>query len=120
MDKTINLLVRVFIIFVIIGCLIAYLNLQKGTSSLHSKSSIEDLRYKYLEKKRANAEFAAKRDSSDYEKFGSSIFCNSSFNSWIDSVNYSNRIDFYLFGKDADLSEWDNAIKDYEDEKTKM
>jgi len=32
------------------------------------------LKYKTLEKKRANAEFAAKRDYTDYEKFGSIIF----------------------------------------------
>ena len=48
-----------------------------------SKLTIEDLKYKELDKKRANAEFAAKRDSIDYDKFGSTIFCNSSMNSWI-------------------------------------
>tara|TARA_B100000212_G_C27182464_1_gene450933 strand:+ start:351 stop:506 length:156 start_codon:yes stop_codon:yes gene_type:complete len=39
-----------------------------------SKNSIEDLRYKELDKKCSNPEFAAKRDSLNYEKFGSKIF----------------------------------------------
>ena len=77
------------------------------------------MKYKELDKKKANAEFAAKRDSIDYDKFGSKIFCNSSMNSWIESVNYSKQMDLYIFGKDADLSEWDNAIIDYENERSK-
>ena len=52
-----------------------------------------------MDKKRANAEFAAKRDSIDYKKFGSIIFCNASFNSWIESVNYSKQMDLYILEK---------------------
>ena len=40
-------------------------------------------------------------------------------NSWIESVNYSKQMDLYILGKDADLSKWDNAIKDYENERSK-
>ena len=83
------------------------------------KPSIEDLKYKELDKKRANAEFAAKRDYTEYEKFGSIIFCNASFNSWIESSNYSKQMDLYIFGKEADLSKWDTSIKDYENERSK-
>ena len=119
MDKTTNWLIRVAAFFVIGGCLITYLNFQKKPSLLFSKPSIEDLRYNNLDKKRANAEFAAKRDFIDYRKFGSIIFCNSSYNSWIESVNYSKQMDLYLKGKDTDLSKWDNAIKDYENARLK-
>ena len=119
MDKTTNWLIRVAAFFVIGGCLITYLNILKKPSLLFSKLSIEDLRYKDLDKKRTNAEFAAKRDSIDYSKFGSAIFCNSSFNSWIESVNYSKQMDLYIMGKDTDLSKWDNAIKDYENARSK-
>ncbi len=77
---------------------------------LRPKPSIEDLEYKALDKLRGNAEFAANRDYADYEKFGSIIFCNTSFNSRIESANYS---------KQMDLSEWDTAIKDYENERSK-
>ena len=94
------------------------MNFQKKPTLLLSKPSIEDLIYKELDKKRANAEFAAKRDSLVYEKFGSIIFCNASFNSWIESVNCSNQIDLYIFGKDTDLSKWDSPIKDYENKRT--
>ena len=114
MDKTTNWLIRVAAIFVIGGCLITYLNLQKKPSLLFSKPSIQNLRYKDLDKKRTNAEFAAKRDSLDYSKFGSTIFCNSSFNSWIESVNYSKQMDLYIMRIDTDLSKWDNASKGYE------
>ena len=75
--------------------------------------------YKELDKKRVNAEFSAKRDFIDYSKFVSTIFCNASMNSWIESVNYSKQMDLYIFGKDADLSEWDSAIKDYENERSR-
>ena len=119
MDKNTNWLIRVAVFFIIGGCLITYLKFQKKQSLLFSKPSIEDLRYKDLDKKRTNAEFAAKRDSIDYSKFGSTIFCNSSFNSWIESVNYSKQMDLYIMGKDTDLSKWDNAIKDYENERSK-
>ena len=119
MDKTITWLIRGAVIIVIGGCLLAYLNLEKKPSLLFSKPTIEDLKYKELDKKRANAEFAAKRDFIDYDKFGSTIFCNSSMNSWIESVNYSKQMDLYIFGKDADLSEWDKAIKDYENERSR-
>ena len=119
MDKTSIWSIRVFALVLIGVCLIAYINVQKKPSLLFSNPSIEDLKYKELDKKRANAEFAAKRDSIDYDKFASTIFCNSSMNSWIESVNYSKQMDLYIFGKDADLSEWDNAIKDYENERSR-
>ena len=119
MYKTSNWLFRVAAFVVIGGCLIGYLNFQKKTSSLFSTPSIEDLRYKDLDMKRANAEFAAKRDSIDYKKFGSIIFCNASINSWIESINYSKQMDLYIIGKDADLSKLDNAIKDYEKARSK-
>ena len=119
MDKITNWLIRVAAFFVIGGYLITYLNFQKKPSLLFSKPSIEDLRYKDLDEKRTNAEFAAKRDSLDYSKFGSKIFCNSSINSWIESVNYSKQMDLYLMGKDIDLSKWDNSIKDYENARSK-
>ena len=119
MDKTNTWLIRAFAVVLIGVALIAYLNVQKKPSLLFSKPSIEDLKYKELDKKRANAEFAAKRDYTDYEKFGSIIFCNASFNSWIESVNFSKQMDLYISGKEADLSEWDTAIKDYENERSK-
>ena len=119
MAKNTNWLITVAAFVVIGGCLITYLNFQKKTSLLFSKPSIEDLRYKDLDNKRTNAEFAAKRDSIDYSKFGSTIFCNSSFNSWIESVNYSKQMDLYIMGKDIDLSKWDNSIKDYENARSK-
>ena len=89
------------------------------TSLSRSKPSIEDLEYKALDKKRANAEFAANRDYADYEKFGSIIFCNASFNSRIESANYAKQMELYISGKEADLSEWDTAIKDYENKRSK-
>ena len=81
MDKTTHWLIRVAAIIVIGGCLITYLNFQKKPSLLFSKPSIEDLRYKDLDKKSTNVEYAAKRGSIDYSKFGSAIFCNYTFNS---------------------------------------
>ena len=119
MDKINTWLIRVFALVLIWVCLIAYLNVQKKTSLLFSKPSIEDLEYKALEKKKANAEFAANRDYADYEKFGSIIFCNTSFNSRIESANYAKQMELYISGKEADLSEWDTAIKDYENERSK-
>ena len=135
MNKTNTWLIRVFAVVLICVCLIAYLNAQKKTSSLLSKPSIEDLEYKAfllrpkpsikdleykaLDKKKANAEFAANRDYKDYEKFGSIIFCRTSFNSRIESANYSKQMELYISGKEADLSEWENAIKDYENERSK-
>ena len=110
MDKTNTWLIRVFAIVLIGVCLIAYLNVQKKPSLLFSKPNIEDLKYKELDKKRANAEFAAKRDYTDYEKFGSIIFCNASFNSRIESANYSKQMELYISGKEADLSEWLSLI----------
>ena len=106
MDKTNTWLIRLFAVVLIGVCLIAYLNVQKKPSLLFSKPSIEDLKYKELDKKRVNAEFAAKRDYTDYEKFGSIIFCNASFNSRIESANYSKQMELYISGKEADLSEW--------------
>ena len=119
MDKINTWLIRVFALVLIWVCLIAYLNVQKKPSLLFSKPSIEDLEYKALEKKKANAEFAANRDYADYEKFGSILFCNASFNSRIESANYSKKMELYISGKEADLSEWDTAIKDYENERSK-
>ena len=119
MNQTFNWLIRVVGIIVIGASLIAYLNVQKKPSLLFSEPSTDDLRYKALDKKRANAEFAANRDHTDYEKFGSIIVCNSSFNSFIESANYSKQMDLYISGKDADLSKWNNAIKDYENERSK-
>ena len=119
MNQTFTWLIRVVRIIVIGVSLIAYLNVQKKPSLLFSEPSTDDLRYKALDKKRANAEFAANRDHTDYEKLGSIIFCNSSFNSFIESANYSKQMDLYISGKDADLSKWDNAIKDYENERLK-
>ena len=119
MDKINTWLIRVFALVLICVCLIAYLNVQKKPSLLFSKPSIEDLEYKALEKKKANAEFAANRDYADYEKFGSIIFCNTSFNSRIESANYAKQMELYISGKEADLSEWDTAIKDYENERSK-
>ena len=134
MDKTKIWLIRVFAVLICV-CLIAYLNAQKKPSLLRSKPSvedleykaflirpkpsIEDLEYKELDKKRANAEFAANRDYADYEKFGSIIFCNASFNSRIESANYAKQMELYISGKEADLSEWDTAIKDYENKRSK-
>ena len=119
MNQTFTWLIRVVRIIVIGVSLIAYLNVQKKPSLLFSEPITDDLRYKALDKKRANAEFAANRDHTDYEKLGSIIFCNSSFNSFIESANYSKQMDLYISGKDADLSKWDNAIKDYENERLK-
>ena len=119
MDKINTWLIRVFAVVLIYVCLIAYLNVQKKPSLLFSKPSIEDLEYKALDKKRANAEFVANRDYADYEKFGSIIFCNTSFNSRIESANYAKQMEFYISGKESDLSEWDTAIKDYENERSK-
>ena len=59
MDKTTNWLIRVAAFVVIGGWLIAYLNFQEKPSLLFSKHSIEDLRYKDLDMKPTNAEFAA-------------------------------------------------------------
>ena len=119
MEKPKTWLIRVFAVVLICVCLLLYLNVQKKPSLLFLKPSIEDLKYKELDKKRANAEFAAKRDYTDYEKFGSIIFCNASFNSRIESANYSKQMELYISGKEADLSEWDTAIKDFENERSK-
>ena len=119
MDKTNTWLIRVFAVILAGACLITYLNVQKKPSLLFSKPSIEDLKYKELNNQRANAEFAAKRDYTDYEKFGSIIFCNASFNSRIESANYSKQMELYISGKEANFSEWDIAIKDYENERSK-
>ena len=136
MNKTNTWLITVFAIVLICVCLIAYLinthkkpslfrpkpsieNLEYKAFLLRPKPSIEDLEYKALDKKRANAEFAANRDYTDYEKTGSIIFCNASFNSRIESANYSKQMELYISGKIADLSEWDTAIKDYEKERLK-
>ena len=62
MDKTITCLIRVFSFVLIGACLITYLNVDKKPSLLFSEPSIEDSKYEELDKKRANAEFAPKRD----------------------------------------------------------
>ena len=105
MNKTNTWLITVFAVVLICVCLIAYLNVQKKPSLLRLKPSIEDLEYKALDKKRANAEFAANRDYADYEKFGSILFCNASFNSRIESANYAKQMELYISGKEADLLE---------------
>ena len=69
------------------------------TSLSRSKPSIEDLEYKALDKKRANAEFAANRDYADYEKFGSIFFCNTSFNSRIDQQTIRNKWNYIFLEK---------------------
>ena len=119
MGKTNTWLIRVFAVVLICVCLFAYLNAQANQSLLRSKPSIENLDYKALDKLRGNAEFAANRDYADYEKFGSIISCNTSFNSRIESANYSKQMELYISGKEADLSEWDTAIKNYENERSK-
>ena len=133
MDKINTWLIRVFAVFLICVCLFVYLNAQANQSLLRPsiedfdykafllrpKPSIEDLEYKALDKKRANAEYAANRDFTDYEKFGSILFCNSSLNSRIEAATYSAQMELYISGKEADLSKWDTAIKDYENEKSK-
>ena len=119
MNKNNTWLITVFAVVLICVCLIAYLNSQKKTSLLLSKPSIKNLEYKALDKKRVNAEFAANSVYTDYEKFGSIIFCRTSFNSRIESANYSKQMEIYISGKKADLSEWDTAIKDYENERSK-
>ena len=135
MDKINTWLIRVFAVVLIFVSLFAYLNAQANQSLLRSKPSIEDLdykafllrpkpsiedlEYKALDKLRANAEYAANRDYADYEKFGSTIFCNTSFNSRIEAATYSAQMELYISGKEADLSKWDTAIKDYENKKSK-
>ena len=117
MDKTNIWLIGVFAVVLICVSLFSYLNAQANQSLL--RPSIEDFDYKALDKKRANAEYAANRDFTDYEKFGSILFCNSSFNSRIESATYSAQMELYISGKEADLSKWDTAIKDYENERSK-
>ena len=131
MDKTNTWLISVFAVVLICFSLFAYLNAQGNQSLLRvedldykavllrPKPSIEDLEYKALDKKRANAEYSANRDYTDYEKFGSILFCNASFNSRIEAANYSAQMEVYISGKEADLSKWVTAIQDYENEKSK-
>ena len=119
MNKPLTWLIKGAALIVIGGYLLTYLNLEKNPSLTFSNPSISDLKYKQLDEKHVNAEFAAKRDFMDYEKYGSTIFCNSSINSWIESLSYSKQMDLYIFGKDTDLSEWDNAIKHYENERSR-
>ena len=113
MYKTITWLIRGAVLIVIGGCLLAYLNLEKKPSLLFSKPTIEDLKYKELDKNRANAEFSEKRDSINYYKSGSPMLWNSSMNSWIELVKYSKLMDLYISAKVTDLSEWENVIKGY-------
>jgi len=133
MNKTNTWLISVFAVVLICVSLFSYLNAQANQSLLRPsikdfdykafllrpKPSVEDLEYKALDKKRANAEFAANRDFTDYEKFGSILFCNASFNSRIESANYAKQMELYISGKEADLSELDTAIKDYESKRSK-
>ena len=60
MDKTITWIIRGAILFIFVGCLLAYLNLEKKPSLIFSKPTIEDLKYKELDKKRANTELLQK------------------------------------------------------------
>ena len=69
MDKAITWLIRGAVLIFIAGCLLAYINLEKKASLFFSKPTIDDLRYKELDKKRANAEFSGKRNSKEYRKF---------------------------------------------------
>ena len=74
MDKTNTWLIGLFAVVLICFSLFAYLNAQANQSLLRvedldykavllrPKPSIEDLEYKALDKKRANAEYAANRD----------------------------------------------------------
>ena len=131
MNKTNTWLIGVFAVVLICVPLFAYLNAQENQSLLRvenldykafllrPKPSIEDLEYKALDKLRGNAEFAANRDYTDFEKFGSILFCNSSFNSRIEAATYSAQMELYISGKEADLSKWDTAIKDYENKRSK-
>ena len=115
MNKTNTWLITVFAVVLICVFLIVFLNSQTRPSLLlpkpnienleykafllRPKPSIEDLEYKALDKKRANSEFAANRDYTDYEKFGSILFCNASFNSRIESANYAKQMELYISGK---------------------
>ncbi len=131
MDKTNTWLISVFAVVLVCVSLFAYLNAQTQSSLLRvedldykavllrPKPSIEDLEYKALDKKRANAEYSANRDFTDYEKFGSILFCNSSFNSRIEAATYSAQMEVYISGQETDLSKWETAIKDYQNEKSK-
>ena len=110
LDKTNTWLIGLFAVVLICFSLFAYLNAQANQSLLRPsiedfdykafllrpKPSIEDLEFKALDKKRANAEYAANRDYTDYEKFGSIIFCNTSFNSRIESANYAKQMELYI------------------------
>ena len=61
MDKTITWLIRGTVLIIIGGCFLAYLNLEKKPSLIFSKPTIENFKYKELDKKHANAEYAAKK-----------------------------------------------------------
>ena len=51
MNKTITWLIRGAVLIVMGGCLFAYLNLEKKPSLFFSQPTIEDLKYKELDKK---------------------------------------------------------------------
>ena len=130
MNKTNTWLISVFAVVLICVSLFSYLNAQGNRSLirvedldykaflLRPKPSIEDLEYKALDKLRANAEFAANRIMRTMKNWKYN-FCNTSFNSRIESATYSAQMELYISGKEADLSEWDTAIKNYENERSK-
>ena len=55
MDKTITWLIRGAVLIFLGGCLLVYLNLEKRPSLIFSKPTIEDLKYKDLDKKMLEA-----------------------------------------------------------------
>ena len=50
MDKIITWLIRGAVLIVMGGCLFAYLNLEKNPSLIFSQPTIEDLKYKELDR----------------------------------------------------------------------
>ena len=88
-------------------------NFQKKEFYFSQNLVLKNLTYKDFDYKSVNAKLDAKGDSIDYCKFESKIFWNSSFNSWIESMNYSKQIDLYIMGENTDLPDWNNAIKNY-------
>ena len=55
----------------------------------------------------------------NYRKIGNRLFCNASMLSYIESVEYKKQQDIYILGKDADLSQWNKLIDDFEKERAK-
>jgi len=121
MDKTTTWLVRGAALVVIGGGLFAFLGSGNKTP-IKIKSSVptvEDWKWQELEIKRQSAEDAAKREFMNYRKIGNRLFCNASMLSYIESVEYKKQQDIYILGKDADLSQWNKLIDDFENERSK-